>query len=163
MGQCCKFECLKWQVVCSLNRTQGCRNQQQGYLFQMNAVTPHKTSQQAHTRLVTILQPPSLLYKHVLLPNIHVTSLLPSTNTTHIPEKFRLRHYRSCLLLQGNISRLILCLVRIELKLRRFRKPTFIGLKSGAGCTTYLTSKLISGVVYLTSISQALTSQYLSA
>ena len=35
----------------------------------------------------------------------------------------------SCLLTQGNISRLALCLVRIALKLARFRKPTFIGLK----------------------------------
>ena len=33
----------------------------------------------------------------------------------------------------------------IVLKLKRFRKPTFIGLKSVTGCTTYLTSKLISG------------------
>ena len=49
------------------------------------------------------------------------------------------RHYRSCLLSQGNISRLTFCLVRIEQKLRRFRKPTFIGLKSGASCK-YLTS-----------------------
>ena len=49
------------------------------------------------------------------------------------------RHYRSCLLSQGNISRPTLCLVQIELKLRRFRKPTFIGLKSGASCK-YLTS-----------------------
>ena len=49
------------------------------------------------------------------------------------------RHYRSCLLSQGNISRLTLCLVRIKLKLRRFCKPTFIGLKSGASCK-YLTS-----------------------
>ena len=47
-----RVRCLKWQVVCSLNRTQGCRKQQQGYLFQMNAVIPHKTSQQAHARLV---------------------------------------------------------------------------------------------------------------
>ena len=37
---------------------------------------------------------------------------------------------------QANISRLDLCLVRIALKLLRFRKPAFIGLKSGAGCTT---------------------------
>ena len=44
------------------------------------------------------------------------------------------RNYRSCLLPQDNISRLTLCLVRIELKLRRFRKPTFIDLKSGASC-----------------------------
>ena len=50
--QCCEFVCLKCQVVCSLNRTQGCRKHQQGYFFQMNAVIPHKTSQQAHDRLV---------------------------------------------------------------------------------------------------------------
>ena len=43
--------CLKWQV-CSLNRMQSCQKQQQGYLFQMNAVIPHRTSQQAHARLV---------------------------------------------------------------------------------------------------------------
>ena len=53
--------------------------------------------------------------------------------------KFLGNIYRSCLLSQGNVSRLSLCLVRIELKLRRFRKPTFIGLKSGASCK-YLTS-----------------------
>ena len=44
------------------------------------------------------------------------------------------RHYMSFLLSQGNISRLALCLVRIEQKLRRFRKPKFIGLRSGASC-----------------------------
>ena len=49
------------------------------------------------------------------------------------------RRYRSCLLARGNISRLALCLVRIALKLRRFRKPTFMGLKSGT-CCKYLTS-----------------------
>ena len=49
------------------------------------------------------------------------------------------RHYRSCLLSQGNISRLTLRLVPIELKLRRFRKPTFIGLKSDAS-SKYLKS-----------------------
>ena len=40
--------------------------------------------------------------------------------------------YGSCLLSQANIFRLGLCLVRIALKLRRFRKPTmtFIGSKS---------------------------------
>ena len=32
-----------------------------------------------------------------------------------------------------HISSLALCLVEIALKLRRFRKPTFIGFKSGAG------------------------------
>ena len=37
-----QVRCFKWQVVCSLNRTQGCRKQQQGYF---NAVTPLKTSQ----------------------------------------------------------------------------------------------------------------------
>ena len=63
----------------------------------------------------------------------------------------RRHRYGSCLLTQANISRLGLCLVRIALKLRRFRKPTFIGLKSGVRCTTYLTS-----------ISQAITNQYLS-
>ena len=49
------------------------------------------------------------------------------------------RRYRRCLLPQGNMTRLALCLVRIELKLRRFRKPTFMLLKSGA-CCKYLTS-----------------------
>ena len=53
------------------------------------------------------------------------------------------RHYRSCLLSQGNISRLTLCLVRIELKLRRFRKPTFIGLKSGVSCISRVFYKAI--------------------
>ena len=60
----------------------------------------------------------------------------------------------SCLLTQGNISRLALCLVRIALKLARFRKPTFIGLKFGAGRTTYISHN------YLTSILQVLTSSY---
>ena len=41
---CCKFECFQWQVVCCLVKTQGCRKQQQGYLFHTNAVIPHKTS-----------------------------------------------------------------------------------------------------------------------
>ena len=49
------------------------------------------------------------------------------------------RHYRGCLFSQGNISTFTLCLVPIELKLGRFRKPTFIGLKSGVSCK-YLTS-----------------------
>ena len=48
-----QVRCFKWQVVCSLNGTQGCRKQQQGYLFQLNVVTPLKTSQQAHARLVS--------------------------------------------------------------------------------------------------------------
>ena len=45
---CYEFECFKGQVVCSLVRTQGCRKQQQGYLFHSNAIIPHETSQQ-HT------------------------------------------------------------------------------------------------------------------
>ena len=49
------------------------------------------------------------------------------------------RRYRSCLLAQGNISRLAWCLMQIVLKLRCFRKPTFMVLKSGAWCK-YLTS-----------------------
>ena len=49
------------------------------------------------------------------------------------------RRYRSCLLVYGNMSRLAFCLVRTELKLRRFRKPAFMLLKSGA-CCKYLTS-----------------------
>ena len=43
---------------------------------------------------------------------------------------------------------------------RRFRKPTFIGFKSGVGCTTYLTSKLSQESRL---ISQALTSKSLWA
>ena len=50
-----------------------------------------------------------------------------------------LSRYRSCLLARGNISRLALRSARIELKLRRFRKPTFMVLKFGA-CCKYLTS-----------------------
>ena len=42
--------------------------------------------------------------------------------------------YRSCLLAQDNVSRLALCLVRIELKLRRFRSPHLWA------CCKYLTS-----------------------
>ena len=42
---------------------------------------------------------------------------------------------------------------------RRFRNPTFIGFKSGAGCTTYLSSKLSQESRV---ISQALKSTYLS-
>ena len=57
------------------------------------------------------------------------------------------RYYRSCLLSQGNISRLTLCLVPIELKLRRFRKPTFIGFE--------IRCELQVSQEYLTSISQA--------
>ena len=59
-----------------LNRTQGCRKTHPEYLFHTNAVIPRKTSQQAHARLVTTLGLPSLWYKHGLLPNIRVTSLL---------------------------------------------------------------------------------------
>ena len=40
------------KVVCSLNRMQGCRKQQQGYFFLTNVIIPRKTSQQAHARLV---------------------------------------------------------------------------------------------------------------
>ena len=47
-GECYEFECFKWRVVCSPVRTQGCRKQQQGYLFHTNAIIPHKSSQQ-HT------------------------------------------------------------------------------------------------------------------
>ena len=61
-----QVRCFKWQVVCSLNRTQECRKQQQGYLFYTNAVFSHKVSQQAHSRLVTTLGLPSFLYKHSL-------------------------------------------------------------------------------------------------
>ena len=45
---CYEFECFKWRVVCSPVRTQGCRKQQQGYLFHSYAIIPHKSSQQ-HT------------------------------------------------------------------------------------------------------------------
>ena len=38
--------------------------------------------------------------------------------------------------MKGYISILALRLVRIALKLRRFRKLTFIGVKLGASCTT---------------------------
>ena len=64
-------------VVGSLlsNQNAGMSETQQGYLFHTNTVIPHKTSQQAHTRLVTTLGLPSLLYKHGLCL-IHVTSLL---------------------------------------------------------------------------------------
>ena len=43
-------------LICSPNRTQGCRKTRQGYLFHMTAVIPHKTTQQAHARLVTTLE-----------------------------------------------------------------------------------------------------------
>ena len=59
---------------------------------------------------------------------------------------------------KGNISRLALCLVRIALKQRCFPKPTFIGLKSGASCTTYLTSL---SQEYLTSHKVSQTSIYM--
>ena len=72
-------------------------------------------------------------------------SLAPKINCTALPCLFFVisfrccwvefpRRYRSCLLAQGNISRLAWCLVRIVLKLTRFRKPTFMVLKSGAWC-----------------------------
>ena len=48
---------------------------------------------------------------------------------SRVAEWSRPWRYRSCLLTQGNIFRLALCSVRIELKLRRFRKPKFNGLK----------------------------------
>ena len=71
---CCKFECLKCQVVCSLIRTQGCRKRQQGYLFHTKAVIPHKTSQQAHPRLVTTLDLRHTCI-HTASPNIDATSV----------------------------------------------------------------------------------------
>ena len=56
VGSCCyRFDVLKWWEVCCLIRMQGCRKTQPGYLFNTNAVIPHKTSQQAHPRLVTTL------------------------------------------------------------------------------------------------------------
>ena len=57
-------------------------------------------------------------------------------------------------LMQANISRLGLCLV----KLIRFRMPTSIDLASSAGRTT--SYKYLK---YLTQLSEALTSEYLSA
>lgn len=48
VSACYEFECFKWRVVCSPVRTQGCRKQQQGYLFHTNAIIPRETSQQ-HT------------------------------------------------------------------------------------------------------------------
>ena len=50
-----------FEVVGSLQSKQnaGLSEQQQGYLFQTNAVIPHKTSQQAHARLVITFVPPS--------------------------------------------------------------------------------------------------------
>ena len=62
-----QVRCFKSQVVCSLNRTQQCRKQQD-YLFQMNAVTPLKTSQPAHARLVsyTRINTPLLNFTHDL-------------------------------------------------------------------------------------------------
>ena len=65
--------------------------------------------------------------------------------------------YRSCLLAQGNMLRLVLCLVRTELKLRRFCKPTFMVFKSGA-CCKYVTSiheyhKLSQARIYLLELS----------
>ena len=58
---------------------------------------------------------------------------------------------------KGNISRLALCLVRIVLKPKRFRKPTFISSQFGVGC---ITSQVSLSQEYITSTSQALTSQY---
>ena len=71
-----QVRCIKVVGSLCLNRTQGCRKTQPEYLFYTNAVIPHKTLQQALARLVTTLDLPSLWYKHGLLPNIHITSLL---------------------------------------------------------------------------------------
>ena len=90
-----QVRCFKWLVVCSLNRTQGCRKQQQGYLFQMNAVTPLKTSQQAHARLVsyTWKNTPPLNFTHDLYHSCINTAscqistqplCYTSTNTTSV-------------------------------------------------------------------------------
>ena len=51
-GSLLLVRCLKWQVSLQSKQNAGLSEQQQGYLFQMNAVIPHKTSQQAHARLV---------------------------------------------------------------------------------------------------------------
>ena len=55
MSLCYRFDVLKWYVVCCLIRTQGCRKHNLNILFHTNALIPLKTSQQAHTRLVTTL------------------------------------------------------------------------------------------------------------
>ena len=50
-----QVRCFKVVGSLCLNRTQGDRKTQPEYLFHTNAVIPLKTSQQAHTRLVTTL------------------------------------------------------------------------------------------------------------
>ena len=63
-----------------LIRTQGCRKQQQEYLFHTNAVIPHKTSQQAHARLVTTLdlRQPRINTASARYPrNLSVTNIRP--------------------------------------------------------------------------------------
>ena len=63
-------------VVCVETERRDVGKHNKDNLFHTNAVIPHKTSQQARTRLVTTPGLQSLWYKHGLLPNIHVTSLL---------------------------------------------------------------------------------------
>ena len=103
-----------------------------------------------HRKLAVIVQGKLCSISKLLCRAVYDLSFIPKINSTALPclffvISFRccwvefLRCYRSCLLSQGNISRLAWCLVRIVLKLRRFCKPTFMVLKSGAWCK-YLTS-----------------------
>ena len=53
--RCVDVASSMFEVVSSLwsNQNAGLSEQQRGYLFHTNAVIPHKTSQQAHARLVS--------------------------------------------------------------------------------------------------------------
>ena len=64
-----------FEVVSSLQSKQNAwlSEQQQGYLFQTNALIPHKTSQQAHTRLVNYTWSSLTLVDTQPLPEVHAT------------------------------------------------------------------------------------------
>ena len=103
-----------------------------------------------HRKLAVFVQGKLCSISKLLCHAVYDLSFISKINCTALPCLFFVisfrcccvefpRRYRSCLLAQGNISRLAWCLVRIVLKLRRFRKPTVRVLKSGAWCK-YLTS-----------------------
>ena len=103
-----------------------------------------------HRKLEVFVQGKLCSISKLLCRAVYDLSFISKINCTALPWLFFVisfrcwwvefpRRYRSCVLAQGNISRLAWCLVRIVLKLRRFCKPTFMVLKSGAWCK-YLTS-----------------------
>ena len=89
-----------------------------------------------HRKLEVFVQGKLRSISKLLCRAVYDLSFISEINCTALPCLFFLsfrcwwvefpRRYRSCVLAQGNISRLAWCLVPIVLKLRRFCKPTLI-------------------------------------